>query len=244
MREVRPVHVRILRRARRQQHVHVVHAGERLEVAAPRADVSDLDRVIRQHVGLQGHVVVVVPRRLVVELDAAQGQAVGVDVHRVENDPIAGVEPGERSVGQSVRRGVVRRLVDERELERIVVAEARVAAAVLERAVEEAVPRAHDVLFADLVRGVEPRREVVLRHLAEAAAELVRVDQLDAVLREVVDEARRERHVAATPPESGTAPAGPGTMLDCSACRSCSRLNQSQRRPSFTVSSGSTRQLS
>ena len=149
--------------------------------------------MIRDRLHLKRHVVVVIPRRLVVELDAAQRQPVRVDDRPGRGQPAAGVETDQRSIRQPVRRRVVRRVVDERELERVVVAEARVAAAILERAVEQPVAAAQHDLWRDLVGRIDARREIGLRHLAETAAELVGVHQLDAILRQVADEARRQR---------------------------------------------------
>ena len=96
--------------------------------------------MFRQYFRLKRHVVAVIPGRLVAELDAAQRESVRVHVEGIDGNTVASVEPDERPVRQTVRRRVVRRLVDERELERVVVPEARITAAVLERAVEEPVP--------------------------------------------------------------------------------------------------------
>ena len=69
-----------------------------LAVSSARADEPDLHGMIRNRLHLKRDVVVVVPRRPVVELDAAQREPVRVDVDRIEDHPAAGVEADERSV--------------------------------------------------------------------------------------------------------------------------------------------------
>src|SRR5579883_1390787 len=160
------------------------------------SDVGDGERCACAELALDGEVVILVIRRFVVELDAAERESGAVYERGIErNRGETGFERGIAAIGVLDRRDWIRRGEAERVLEGVVVAETRITASIFECAVVDAVSGANDPPVSSAERDADARRDVGGLHVGETGAVTVGVDELDAVLLQKLLEAGGERGI-------------------------------------------------